>query len=199
MTDWEELYKEGETPWDKGAAHPGLAEAFDRAKLSRRVLVPGCGTGHDVAAIASRGEISQVTGIDLAPSAVEAARRRLVESPHTNVARADLFALPARFRGAFDVLWEHTCFCAIDPSRRNDYVNVVANALRPGGHLLGIFFLRPWDTAEENATAGPPFASPPEELDRRFATRFEIVETWQPSATYEGREGREQVRLLRRI
>jgi hypothetical protein len=64
--------------------------------------------------------------------------------------------------------------------------------------LLAVFFLTPWDSPEENATLGPPHGCPAEELDRRFAPRFEIIKTWEVPATYPGREKREQLRLLRK-
>ncbi len=199
MIDWEQRYRENETPWDKGNAHPSLVRALSEVGVSGRVLVPGCGFGYDVAAIANHPGVTGVTGLDIAQSAVDATRRTVAALPHATAEKADLFHLPKALRGVHDWVWEHTCFCAIDPSLRNAYVNAVADALKPGGHLLAVFYLRPWDTDEENATLGPPHACSAEELDRRFATRFEVQRTWEPHATYEGREGREQLRLLRRV
>ena len=199
MVDWDERYRLGDTPWDKGAAHPALAETVRREPLSGRVLVPGCGLGYDLEAIAGCPNVSEVVGIDISVSAVRATTARLAHLKKAKVELDDLFALPANIWARYDWVWEHTCFCAIDPPQRNAYVNAVANVLRRGGHLLAVFYLRPWDTDEENRSAGPPFACPPDDLDRRFATRFEIVRIWDPPATYPGREGREQMRLLRRV
>ena len=39
------------------------------------VLVPGCGSGHDVRAIAAASPIAQVVGLDVAPSALDRARQ----------------------------------------------------------------------------------------------------------------------------
>src|SRR5262249_1390866 len=33
-----------------------------------------------------------------------------------------------------------TCYCAIDPRRRREYIDVVATILKPGGWFLGCFF-----------------------------------------------------------
>jgi methyl halide transferase len=200
VISWEERYRAGDTPWDKGGPHPGLLAELSELSPRGRVLVPGCGFGYDADVIAGSPEVTEVVALDISDSAVAGARQRLARwGKKVRVERGDLFALPHNHRGAYDWVFEHTCYCAIDPPARNDYVNAVANALKPGGHLFGIFFLTPWDTEEENQSAGPPFGTTIAELDRRFAPRFEIVRTWQPSATYEGREGREIMRLLRKV
>ena len=111
---------------------------------------------------------------------------------------ADLFDLPSEWRGRFDWVVEHTCFCAIDPARRADYVRAVAGALRPGGHLLAIFYLNPWNAGEPAPSGGgPPFPTSAEELDRLFVGSFDLLEEWVPTHAYRGREGRELLRLLR--
>ena len=75
--DWEQCYRDGETPWEKGASAPPLDELLERmgAELwnGGPVLVPGCGLGHDVRRIGE--ENIPAVGLDLAPSAVERASR----------------------------------------------------------------------------------------------------------------------------
>lgn len=191
-TDWESKYQTNDTPWDKGAPSPGLLDFLAENPVTGRVLVPGCGLGHDVRALAAAG--AEVIGIDIAPSAVEAARK----FPPTRNERyevADLFALPQHLRGSFDWVWEHTCFCAIDPAMRAAYVESVAGALRPGGHLLGVFYL---DPGNDHPDEGPPFEVSVPELDRLFLPRFTLVREWMPRRAYAGREGREWMRVLAR-
>jgi hypothetical protein len=53
--DWNAAYEGGETPWDKGYASPPLIEFLNFQPISGRVLVPGCGAGHDVRALAAEG------------------------------------------------------------------------------------------------------------------------------------------------
>ena len=201
-TDWESCYRDGETPWDKGASAPPLLawlEATPAHRLDGEVLVPGCGLGHDVRAIAADGHARAVCGLDFSPAALEQARRFPPVGRET-YAEADLFGLPPEFRGRFDWVFEHTCFCAIDPARRPEYVRAVAQALRPGGGLLAIFYLDPWKEGETPPPGGgPPFASTVAELDRLFAGSFELQEEWVPTRTYRGREGRELMRLLRKL
>src|SRR5688572_15460504 len=68
---WEELYQKGDTRWDKGEASPGLVDFLaDRPGLPKgTVLVPGCGTGHDVRAWSRAGFTA--IGLDIAPSAIQ--------------------------------------------------------------------------------------------------------------------------------
>jgi SAM-dependent methyltransferase len=189
-TDWEAQYRKGETPWDKGAPSPGLLDFLAEQPLRGRVLVPGCGAGHDVRAIAPGAE--EVVGLDIAPSALELARR----FPPTGRERyecADLFDLPAAMRESFDWVWEHTCFCAIDPALRPAYVEAVAGTLRPEGKLLAVFYLDPGNASPDE---GPPFGVSVAELDALFLPRFTLIREWLPEHAYPGRAGREWMRLL---
>lgn len=191
VMDWNRRYEENDTPWDKGAAHPALDEMLARGALSGRVLVPGCGTGHDVRALARHG--LDVVGLDVAPLALERALSLARAGTETYIL-GDLFHLPADLQGAFDGIFEHTCFCAIDPSRRADYAAAVASALRPGGKLLAVFFLDPGHGGE-----GPPFGCTTGELDGLFAGNFRLLAEHVDFATYAERSGRELLRLYSRV
>ena len=199
LTDWDAHYRAGDLPWDKGAAAPPLLEwlADPAHRLTGEVLVPGCGLGHDVRAIAADRE-ARVRGLDYSPAAVAQASALPRVGGETYV-EADLFDLPPPLRGRFDRVFEHTCFCAIDPERRADYVRAVAGALRPGGQLLAVFYLSPWGKGDpEPPEGGPPFPVSREELAGLFEERFECLEDYVPTRAYPGREGKELVRRLRR-
>jgi len=194
MTDWENCYQQGETPWDKSAAAPELPFLLAAGLLKGRVLVPGCGRGHDARAIASAGG-ADVLGLDLAPSAVREARA-LGTTTALHFEEGNLFSLPQAWLGTFDWVWEHTCFCAIDPAERERYVAAVHAVLRPEGRLLGTFFMNPsMDPGEQ----GPPFGTTEAELDGLFGAYFALESQWAPRASFPGREGRELMRQLRRL
>src|SRR5690349_19537326 len=55
-TEWENRYQKGETPWEKGEAHPALISFLRRTPVAGRGLVPGCGSGHDVRALAATAD-----------------------------------------------------------------------------------------------------------------------------------------------
>jgi SAM-dependent methyltransferase len=197
--DWEERYRSGDTPWEKGAPAPPLSEWLgSRGAMQGNVLVPGCGLGHDVRAIAAAAPTAHVVGLDVAASALERARR-FERAGDERYELANLFDLPVELTNCFHWVFEHTCFCAIEPGDRPYYVRGVIRALRPHGALLAIFFLNPWDPGEAPEGGGPPFAVTREELDRLFGTSFELLEELRPRTAYPGREGREIVRLLRKL
>ena len=199
-TDWEQHYREGYTPWDKGAPSPGLLDFLARADpaVQGNVIVPGCGLGHDVRALATSKAKPQVLGLDVSTSAVESACEFPVSAGESYVV-GDWFDLKASWLGAFDWIWEHTCFCAIDPDLRAAYVESAHAALSPGGQLLGIFYLDPYDD-EHPPGGGPPHGVEEDELMEHFIGdgRFTIEEQWRPESAYPGREGLELMMRLRR-
>lgn len=186
---WETRYRRGDAPWNRGAPSPALEEALLRLPPPGRALVPGCGHGHDARLLAEHGW--QVVGIDFAPTAIAAAQS-LGGGPLVEYEEADFLALPEKFAGTFDLVWEHTCFCAIPPERRPHYVRSAYRALKPGGKLLGVFFL------ETGTPDPPPYCFMPEELDSHFSSHFVVEAEWLPSRCYPGREGEEVLRLLTR-
>ncbi|WP_395743412.1 methyltransferase [Prosthecobacter sp.] len=187
ITDWNQAYQENFTPWDKGLPAPPLVEWLAGHTLSGRVLVPGCGLGHDVAHLVSLGV--DAYGLDIAPTAVARAKERHPALAERFVC-ADLF----EFRGQYDAIVEHTCLCALPPEWRAKYRDAVISLLKPEGLLVGVFYINPdMDPGE----TGPPFGISTEELTALFAERFQIVESQVPAAAYPGREGRECLRVLR--
>jgi methyl halide transferase len=193
QTDWQTAYESRETPWEKGVAHPALVDFLAaNGPLARDIFVPGCGSGNDVRALSTRE--NHVVGVDLAPFAVEKARAN-PRVGNEEYLLADLFTLPAQFDGKFDVAFEHTCFCAINPALRADYARAIARLLKPGGQFLAIFFLNPdLDEGEE----GPPFPVSAGELESVFGPYFTLEREWVPQRTHPGREGRELMRVLKR-
>jgi SAM-dependent methyltransferase len=197
--NWDELYQTRVTPWEKGAPAPPLLEWLRKhGALEGEVLVPGCGYGHDVRAIAAASPRSTVVGIDISATALKEALK------YSSVGRevfqsADIFAFPPSLQRRFDWVFEHTCFCAIQPDQRHDYIKMAVSALKPEGQLLAIFFLNPWDPGDEIPEGGgPPFGITKEELENLFSPHFTIVQELKPKTAYPGREGREIVRLLRK-
>jgi SAM-dependent methyltransferase len=197
MTDWNERYQKGDTPWEKGAAAPPLLELLEKYGTdffgTGTVLVPGCGTGHDVRALARIG--LDVLGVDLAGEALMRAAG-YGKSGSERYEKTDFLHPQWRPGKSFSAIWEHTCYCAIDPSRRPDYAESCAELVEPGGNLVGVFFLTPNGSGEENQ--GPPFNASIEELDERFSPWFERTHAWVPERAYPGREGDEWLAIYRR-
>ena len=192
-TDWEARYRAGDTPWDEGCASPALVEFLSRHPIHGEILVPGSGPGHDVRALAAqsaRGD--SVTGLDLSPTAITLARSFPVAGNERHE-QGDLFHLPSSWHHRFDWVVEHTCFCAIPPALRAEYVRAISSALKPGGFYLGIFYMNP------EAPEGPPHGTSKEEISSLFDHYFTLIEEWIPPKNFEGREDRELCQLRRKV
>lgn len=197
MRDWEQCYRDGNTPWDKGGSAPPLAELCERHGIAiwggGPVLVPGCGMGHDVRALAAMG--LEVVGVDLAPTAVAmAAGMPAVGSERYE--EGDFLDPQWRQGRTFSAIWEHTCFCAIDPALRQRYAEAAAGLLGEGGVFAGVFYLDPHKPGESQE--GPPFGVTADELDELFRPWFDRVDGWVPTTAYPGREGREWLAVFKR-
>lgn len=194
MTEWDERWRQGDTGWDKGRAAPPLLEFLESAGpdfvRGLKVLVPGCGAGHDVRALAAAG--AEVVGIDLSPHAIEVAES-FPKQANEKFLAADFFTWQEQ---QFDMVWEHTFFCAIEPSNRSAYAKQMSELVTPGGHLLGVFYLDPWGPDEDPTP--PPFGATSDEIESLLGSCFTKVSEARPSTSFEGREGKEWLALFKR-
>lgn len=199
--DWENHYLENHTPWDKGSPAPPLLEWIEAnpGRLTGSIFIPGSGKGHDGAALAEKTGAGRIVGLDISAKAVEIANHTHRSARFESVV-GDLFDLPAAHQSAYDWVWEHTCFCAIEPELRDAYIAAVHLALKPEGELLAVFYRDPYD-AEHQPGGGPPHGTALEELVERFegSGRFRIIESYVPTASYDGREGLEQMMHLQSL
>jgi SAM-dependent methyltransferase len=161
--------------------------------MSGKTLVPGCGRGHELALAVEHG--LDAIGLDIAPTGV-AEGRALYPQIAERFIIGNFFDPPAEMRGAFDVVLEHTLLCALPPAMRDEYRRAVDLTLRRGGLLLGVWFINPaLDPGEE----GPPFGISVAELTALFEDGYEIVDDYVPTIAFPNREGRERLRVLRRL
>ena len=186
---WEQRYLSNNIPWNKGYAAPPLAEVLSRFKLTGNVLVPGCGFGYDVRLLAETG--SEILGLDISHYAIYKA------NTFPNISKesyqvGDFFSFSQTCKVKFNWIFEHTFFCAIDPSQRNDYVRSALRLLSKKGYLIAIFFIHIDDPE------GPPYPISHNEIDTLFNSYFDTLDQWVPNSSYPGREGREEIRIMRR-
>jgi SAM-dependent methyltransferase len=164
---WEQRYQENTAKWDIGMAAPPLASllASSEAPISGKTAVIGCGQGHDAILFAKHG--FDTIGFDFAPSAI-AFGQKLSQTMEISMQflQRDIFELPKEFAASFDYAIEHTCFCAIRPEQRLDYVNMVQSILKPTGELIALFWAH-------NRPDGPPFGVTLEEIKDLFSDSFD--------------------------
>jgi SAM-dependent methyltransferase len=164
-TSWfERLYSaaaagQAEVPWDRGGPFAFVAEWLDRQQgAGRRAVVVGCGPGEDAELAASRG--FEVTAFDVAPAAIELARRRHPSSP-VDYRVADLFALPADWQGAYDVVVESLTVQSLPEAVRAPAIRAVTELVAPGGTLLVVAAGR----SPGSAVTGPPWPLTSDDID----------------------------------
>lgn len=145
-------------PWDRDSPQPLLAEwAAGRDGTGRRAVVVGAGLGADAEFVASLGY--ETTAFDVADTAVRLARER---HPGTTVryVRADLFDLPAAWRGAYELVVEVVTVQALPRSVRAEATRRVGELVAPGGTLLVVSA-----AVDEPDPAGPPWPLTRAEID----------------------------------
>ncbi len=170
-----------------------MKDYLERNPVRGRVLVPGCGRGHEVALAVGLG--LDALGLDIAPTGVAEARALYPQLAERFVV-GDFFDPPEEMRGAFDAVLEHTCMSALPPELRADYRRGIDLTLRPGGLLIGVWFI---DPALDPGHEGPPYPFSVPDLTALFSEGYEIVDDFVPDEAFDGREGRERLRVLRRM
>lgn len=191
--NWEEAYQKQEVFWNRGKPSPPLRQYLERHPIRGRALVPGCGHGHEVSLAVEHG--LDAVGLDIAPTGIAEARA-LYPALAERFVVGDLFNPPAAWRGGFDVVLEHTCMSGLHPSLRADYRRGIDLMLRPGGLLVGVWFIDPQlDPGEE----GPPYEFSVPDLTTLFADGYAIVHDYVPDVSFPTRVGQERVRVLRRM
>ncbi len=189
---WRDRYRQGGDGWELGEPTPPLVDRLAAAPpepAGGRVAVVGCGRGHDARAFAGAGY--EVWGFDFAEEAVVAARELAVgDGVAVHFEERDVFTLADAYLAHFDVVWEYTCFCAIDPARRDEYLDVLRGTLRPDGTLIALFY-----PVREGPAEGPPYPATEEEIRRRLEGRFRIDSMEVPARSVERREGLERLVL----
>jgi SAM-dependent methyltransferase len=182
MASWDERYREGRDHWELGRPAPPL-EAFLRndpraPQPSGRVLVPGCGRGHEARLLAELGFAA--IGLDVSAEAITRARQAHGSDPpglhwvRANVLDAAALPPAGLAPASLTGVLEHTCFCALDPADREPYLDTVVRCLAPGGWLLGLF----WCHARPG---GPPWGSDPEALAARLSALGLRPDVWEPA------------------
>lgn len=156
---WQERFLARHAPWDRGAPSPQLRAWLDSGQLSPLtadgpLAVPGCGAGHEVAALAAHG--FQVIAIDYAPAAIALTHERLAQAgARAEVVQADVLAWQPQ--APLAAVYEQTCLCALHPDHWVAYAQQLHRWLRPGGLLYALFMQMHRDGAARGLVEGPPY------------------------------------------
>ena len=190
---WEQRYEKGEIGWDLGAETPVFTAISEKLKPGK-VCILGCGNGYDAISFSKKG--FSVTAVDFARTPInnlQIAARSLSLSIET--IKKDIFDLIPDYSSQFDYIIEQTCFCAIDPRKRQQYSNLVHDLLKVGGKLIGLWM--PLD--KDIIDGGPPFGVKENEIKKLFSTKWKIIEDCFPTQSIEARKGREKLIVFEKL
>ena len=148
IIDWDHLYQTGSVGWDRGGSSHNLQYWLDSHLLNPcRILVPGCGNGHEVLALAKLG--FDVVAIDIAITAIENLEASLNKhNLKAELVLADFFSWQPEKK--MDAVFEQTSLCALSPDRWKDYEKQLYQWLKIKGHLFAQFM-------QTNEEGGPPY------------------------------------------
>lgn len=187
---WTNIYQNENPGWELHGPTPILKDILPQIRMSKaKILALGCGSGHDAAFLAEAGHM--VTGVDISSAAIGRAKELYGRLENLSLLQADAFNLPDSWTGQFDVVFEHTCYCAISPERRNELVKTWRRVLQPQGHLLAVFFA--YEKRE-----GPPFGGSEWEIRERLKGKFNFLYWTRWHHSLEERKSRELVVYARK-
>ncbi|MEM9691358.1 MAG: methyltransferase [Myxococcota bacterium] len=185
---WEDAWREGRTRWDAGQSPPVLLEMLAHAPTGR-ALVPGCGSGYDVFALAAADR--RVIGLDVAPTAAERfqalRREREIDETRAGITIGDFFSFEPEAK--FDLIWDYTFLCALPVDLREAWAKTMARLLAPTGELWTLIF--PVVPQLPDEPTGPPFPMRPELVQGLLAHSFTEIEMRPVERSHPGREGKE--------
>ena len=186
---WDDRYLQQRTGWDIGKVSTPLKEYIDQLNdKSIAVLIPGCGNAYEALYLAEKG-FTNITLIDISPAIVKEIRQRLnvYADKEIQIICGDFFNLDQEF----DLVFEQTFLCALDPQLRERYVLKMADILKKNGKLAGVLFNRFFE-------GGPPFGGSTEEYKKLFFGSFQIIKMEACYNSIDARNGSELFVILKK-
>ncbi len=171
--DWSIRYALGRPAWDLGGPHPEMvARLAEDGRLGlgpgrRRALVPGCGLGHDAEALATAGW--EVTAVDYASELEPLVRGRFGPLGCRFISED---VLTFEDDELYDLLFDHTFFCAVHPDDRTAFGDLARRLVRPGGRVVSIVF----PAGKKLEAGGPPWGMLTDDLARALGAEFQMIE-----------------------
>tara|TARA_B100000029_G_C17464751_1_gene919829 strand:+ start:404 stop:1024 length:621 start_codon:yes stop_codon:yes gene_type:complete len=189
---WDSKYNNNEDQWDIGGPTPIIVNWFKRIKSRKKIIVPGCGNGHDALYLAKMGH--DVYAVDFSIKAINSLKCTAKKNNLKITAlHKDFFCLE-EYYGYFDILVEYTFFCAILPEQRNQYILESYNLLNKKGKFFGI--LLPINKKEKE---GPPFSINLNDTIKAFKKKYKLIECSKSEYSIKPRKDKEIFILMSKL
>jgi SAM-dependent methyltransferase len=167
---WDAAYRAQQPPpWDIGRPASDLVKAVESGLIKPcRAVDLGCGSGTNAIYLAGKG--FEVTGMDLAPTALSIAHKKAQEAGvDVRWLLADVLAPPKL--PPFELIFDRGCYHGVRKDNAAQYVAAVRRLSKPGTRILIL---------AGNANEPPPHSGPPrvkeEEIRADFSKQFEFDE-----------------------
>jgi SAM-dependent methyltransferase len=164
---WDQLWKTKDTGWDLKQVSPPLQHYFDAMTCKNKsILIPGCGNAYEAEYLLNNG-FNNITIIDISPTLCNQLikKNKKFTGKQLTIICGDFF----KHTGQYDFIIEQTFFCALEKTRRHEYVEKMKSLLKPTGVLAGLLFNKEF---EKN----PPFGGNIRTYKKLFQPFFEILQ-----------------------
>lgn len=183
---WNERFTNRFMPWDRAGVPQHLLQFVAAADTPLATLIPGCGTGHEVAFLAEAGW--PVCAIDFSPAAVAAAHAALGKWAD-RVVQADFFSFTPPMPVA--MIYERAFLCALPRATWPRIIDRYAELLPAGALLAGFFFF-------DSSLRGPPFGADPAALAALLSPAFILLDDQLVTDSVAAFAGRERWQVWQR-
>jgi len=161
---WDNRYKNKTTAWDIGKIATPIKEYIDQlTDKTLRILIPGAGNGYEAEYLWNNG-FKNVFVLDISKQPLDDFLQRVNGFPKSNALHMNFFEL----NDTFDLIIEHTFFCALAPKLRMEYVYKMKDLIVAKGKLVGLLF------DFELTESGPPFGGNQNLYKTYFGNHFHI-------------------------
>ena len=161
---WSEKYQSNQTGWDIGSISRPIKEYIDQLEdKDASILIPGAGNAYEAIYLYEQG-FTNVSIVDIAKEPLDNFKKSVPDFPKDKILQEDFFS----HKGSYDLIFEQTFFCALDPSLRVNYIDKMKDLLKPKGKLVGLLFDFRLDDV------GPPFGGSEDAYTIDFKKRFHL-------------------------
>jgi len=190
---WDSIYQNKKAGWDLKSSTPVFQRILKEKKIikSCKLLILGSGYGYDAIDAAKAGY--EVTGVDFSPSAISFAKK-LAKKKNVNVdfIQNDFFKFEADNSSGFDAVYDYVTYCAINPTRREEYAKLIKSLLKCDGVFIALWF------PVEERESGPPFGINLEETESIFSRFLKLKSSSIEKDTIKPRMGREVLQIYKK-
>lgn len=161
---WNKKYQTDKTGWDIGEVSTPIREYIDQlTNKNLEILIPGGGNSYEAEYLHNNG-FTNVSVVDVSVYPLQNLKKRVPSFPKERLLHLNFFDL----KEEYDLIFEQTFFCALQPKLRPNYVTQMKDLLKKGGSLVGVMFNIPLN--EDH----PPFGGNELEYQHLFENEFQI-------------------------